>query len=648
MSRSGKRAAFAAALGAFAFAVAGTAAARTSLEAVTLGKASVRVDGLLREWPAKLDALTDVLAGSAAGGDPSASGVIGYDDKNLYVVFKIKDRKLVRTSSFGDDEDYAALDIAFPTGGKAYKGYTVRLYAGEIGKSAGAVKIGPAKVAGAKIVEAPSDGGYTIEASIPWTAFPEARRSRAGLRAALRYADADSSGKPRAIIGTGTGTGATLPWLWLEAEQGILRNLVRKHSLPEAPARYGVGDVAGDDRLEIVGIYGGYITMAGGGYREGKEFFFQDLAVPDAASVTRLEVVDLTGDGKDDIVLVKRVGKSDEYREVLQVLRVSNGDNPYVAFQQETAVVTKKGEIRNEVAIKRSGDKAELVLTPGTSKGFEASTYDEPMPADMDSVLFPWDSIKSRTFSWDGKGFVSPASEIPEARKPRPVAVPAPVASALPLPPPPPPPSADELLDRVYALYRQDRKTGAQKPRFDFVADVAGDKAKERVLVHGKDIVVFGKKFKEGTSYAYITIGVEAPADVVDATARDLTGDGKAEVIVRGVLHAKASKQLGGGVVDRHALFVYEVSEGGIRRIFGAETGRSVEDSSIVANLKFVPKERGVSIELSRGKATGWTEQTYPFPVDRTPYGGLEPLIVPWSDPPAKRYRYDGSAFVAE
>jgi hypothetical protein len=407
-----------------------------------------------------------------------------------------------------------------------------------------------------------------------------------------------------------------------------------------------VGDVCGDDRLEVVSIYGGYITMAGGGYREGKEFFFQDLAVPDAASITRLEVMDLTGDGKDDIVLTKRVGKSDEYREVLQVLRVSSGDNPYVAFQQETAVVTKKGEIRNEVALKRSGDKASIVLTPGTSKGFDAATYDEPMPGDMDSVLFPWDSIKSRTFSWDGNGFVSPTSEIPEARKPRPVAVAAPVAAAVPLPPPPPPPSADELLDRVYALYRQDRKTGAQKPRFDFVADVAGDKTKERVLVHGKDIVVFGKKFKEGTSYAYISIGVEAPADVVDATARDLTGDGKAEVIVRGVLHAKASKQLGGGIVDRHTLFVYEVSEGGIRRIFGAETGRSVEASSVVASLKFVQKDRGVGIELSRGKATGWTEQTYPFPVDRTPYGGLEPLIVPWGDVPVKRYRYDGSSFV--
>jgi hypothetical protein len=53
-------------------------------------------------------------------------------------------------------------------------------------------------------------------------------------------------------------------------------------------------------------------------------------------------------------------------------------------------------------------------------------------------------------------------------------------------------------------------------------------------------------------------------------------------------------------------------------------------------------------LELSPGRATGWSEKTYPFPIDRFPYGGLEPLLVPWGDVKSKRYRFDGSAFVAE
>ena len=35
----------------------------------------------------------------------------------------------------------------------------------------------------------------------------------------------------------------------------------------------------------------------------------------------------------------------EEYREVLQVLSVSSGENPYIAFQHETGIVTKDGEL---------------------------------------------------------------------------------------------------------------------------------------------------------------------------------------------------------------------------------------------------------------------------------------------------------------
>jgi hypothetical protein len=217
-----------------------------------------------------------------------------------------------------------------------------------------------------------------------------------------------------------------------------------------------------------------------------------------------------------------------------------------------------------------------------------------------------------------------------------------------PAPPPPRPPSADELLDRVYALYRRDHHVGIEKPRFDFVADVASDKTPERVLVHGRDIVVFGKGFKDGLSYAYTTIGVDSSKDVTDVTARDLTGDGKAEILVRGTLHAKASAQLGGKVVDRHAFYVYQVSESGMHRIFGAELGRSQDDNSISDALRYVQKERGLALEMSPAKAVGWTDKTYPFPVDKQPYGGLEPLLVPWGDVRQKRYHFDGSAYVAD
>jgi hypothetical protein len=450
------------------------------------------------------------------------------------------------------------------------------------------------------------------------------------------------------------------------------------------PARFGVGDIAGDSTLEAAAVFGSALTIVGSAYRGGKEYFFQDLAVPDASAITRFEVQDFTGDGKDDILLIKRArapelpdakddekekgkGKKDKhgakegkrsldeaYREVLQILSVSSGENPYIAFQHETAIVTKAGEIRNDVSLKRNGSKVDIVISQGKAEGFDPASYAEPMPDNMNSALLPWQSVKSRTYQWDGKQFTDGGSEnsqpkmqAPSAPAPRDKAV-ATAAEAPAAPPPPRPPSPDELLDRVYALYRQDHHVGAEKPRFDFVADVAADKAPERVLVHGKDIVVFGKGFKEGTSYTYTTVGVDTGRDITDVTARDLTGDGKAEIILRGVLHTKTSAQLGGKVVDRHALYIYQASEGGMRRIFAAETGRSLGDDSITVSLRYVPKERGMGLELSAGRAVGWTDKTYPFPVDKLPYGGLEPLLVPWGEVKQKRYHFDGSTSVVD
>jgi len=642
----GRTAFFAVGLGLVVATLGGNAAAAgRQLLAVTLGD-KARTDGLLREWPARLDSLDAVVKGSRSGGDPGATGAIGYDEKNVYVALKVRDAKFVRTAQFGDGEDHGILEIAFPSP-RGFRSRVAGLYAGETGKSAGAVMMNGAKVKGARIVEAPSDAGYTLEASIPWSAFPEASTARAGLRAALRYADSDSAGSVRTVIATSGGSGKTLPPLLLEAEQGLYRNLIQGKGLSSSPARFAVGDLAGDSALEVIAIYGGYLTVLGSHYREGKEFFFEDLGVQ-SADITRFDVTDLTGDGKVEIVLGKRVGKKDEYREVVQILRVENGDSPFVAFQHETAIVTKDGDVHNTVSLERRAGKTALVIAQGKADGFDPATYSEPMPGDMDSALLPWQTVKSKRFTWNGKQFADEGGETWEPKVKAPSkAVPS-RSDGPPAPPPPRPPSAEEMQDRLYALYRRDRNVGATKPRFDFVTDVAGDGTPERVLVHGKDIVVFGKGFKEGTSYAFITIGVESSKDVLDFTARDLTGDGKAEILVRAVLHAKASKELGGDVVDRQAFFVYRVTEGGIKRIFAAETGRSLKGDSIVGGVRFLAKGRGTLLEVSAGRAVGWTGKSYPFPVDRAPYGGLEPLMVPWGDVTTRKYRFDGSAYVAE
>jgi hypothetical protein len=368
--------------------------------------------------------------------------------------------------------------------------------------------------------------------------------------------------------------------------------------------------------------------------------------------VTHLELVDFDGDGRSEIVIRKRIGAPDKYREIITVTKVGTDDTPYQAFAQEVGIRTADGKIENRVSFKEGA----IEVSQGTSEGFDPATYAEVTPSDMGSALLPWESVGSRTFKWTGKGFEQ-AGETPntavtgsarvaksgkKGRKSRPA------SEEPPAPPPPRAPTSDELLDRVYALYRKDRGVGASKPSFDFVTDVAGGREPERVLVHGKDLVVFGKGFRNGSSYAFITIGASDPKDIVDVTARDLTGDGKAEILVRAVLHAKASKALGGGTVERRALMVYGVEGDTIVRLFGAETSRAVGDKAVLGAVAFEPGKRGLDIELRPSRALGWTEQSYPFPADTTTAGGLEPLLLPWGDAAKRSYHFNGSAYVME
>jgi len=612
----------------------------------------VRIDGDLREWPNKMTELGDTLSGTG-GRDPRAAVTIGYDDQSLYVVLKIFDKRIVRSSAAGANEDHATLSLAFPRG-RDFNTYELDLYPGNPGKVAGVVKLRGSLVSGAKIVEAPSEGGLHVEAQIPWAAFPDAAKVRVGLRAAVTYTDVDASGSISGVISSASGrAGRALPALLLEAEEGLESQLLKPKNLINA-SREAFGNVSGDAMVERVAVFGDSLAIVGPHYRGGKEYYFADLGVRDGSMVTRLELVDFDGDGHDEIVVQKRIGAPDKYREIVTVTKVGADDTPFQAFAQEVGIKTPEGKIENRVSFKNNA----ITVSQGESEGFDAATYAEVTPSDMGPALMPWESVGSRSFKWTGKSFEQ-AEETPFTPKGEPPAksqkadkkphrTSAARADGPPAPPPPRAPTSDELLDRVYALYKKDRGVGGGRPSFDFVTDVAGDRGPERVLVHGKDLVVFGKGFRQGLSYAFITIGVTDPKDIVDVTARDVTGDGKAEVIVRAVLHAKASKALGGDVVERRALMIYGIKDEALARVFAAETSRAVGDKEILGAVAFEPGKRGLEIELRPARALGWTEQSYPFPADSTTAGGLEPLLLPWGNASKRRYHWDGGAFVLQ
>ncbi|HEY3594275.1 MAG TPA: HAD-IC family P-type ATPase, partial [Polyangiaceae bacterium] len=240
----------------------------------------IKIDGITREWSTGMTQLGKTLEGSPSP-NLGMRGAFAYDETNLYVAAELKDPRLVRISC-GELEDHASLLLAFPTTGGAYNQHEIQLYPGDPGKAAGCVKAkGSGTVPGAKIVEAPKGlpGVYTFEAAIPWSTFPEAARTRVGLRAALRYYDGDGRAI-QAVLGTSTDVQPQdLPRFATDAEQSLEDGLLREKRITSPPFRDRVADVAGDGMLERVAVYDRYMVILGPHFRGGREYFFSDLGV---------------------------------------------------------------------------------------------------------------------------------------------------------------------------------------------------------------------------------------------------------------------------------------------------------------------------------------------------------------------------------
>ncbi|WP_438038098.1 sugar-binding protein [Sorangium sp. So ce128] len=611
-------------------------AAGTPIAAPLVESKWLKLDGIPKEWPVAFTSLGLKVKGKPSKADLAAQVAIAYDDARIYVAADVTDDAL------RGGADHVKVVLGFP-GGKVQE---VALYPGQPGKTAGSVKVpGGKAVAGARVIEAPRSGGYTLEASVPWTAFPEAATTRVGLRAGLFVHDDDGGGVDAVVGSAASEAYGSLSPLATEPELALTDGLLRSKGIQGRASYDLVADVAGDGMRERVLVHERFLVVLGPGFRKGAQYYFEDLGV-DAKDgmVPSLTARDLTGDGQAELILRKRSGSSAKYREVIHVLQFGAGDTPKPIFQHEIAIATDKGSVVNDVDFVADGDKMAIRVEPGKATRYDASNYAEGVETTYDPLLLPWGSIKSQLYKLTG-GVFTKASEQRQAGAagPRPAPARAEEARAAPKPAGL---SPAEMLDKVYALYRRDRSASSSKPRFDLGADVAAGKEPERVLLHDRDIVVFGKGFRGGAGYAFMTLAQFAsPADIRSVRALDLTGDGKAEIIVHGTVRAAAPKEAGGGTVDRDVVQIFRVEGESIQRIFAAEVARSIGDKKIAGELKFVRVGDKMGIELAPGRAVEWTEQTYPFNQDKAPVGGFEPLLLPWGGAQPARYVWNGSIF---
>jgi hypothetical protein len=628
--------------------------AGATLHAPEVDKAHpVKLDGVLKEWPARSPA-KETISGKTERLTLDVG--IQYDDAKLYVAAEIGDTNLVRSQKHGDADDRVVFTIAFPAGRGVLKAYEIGLWPGKPGEGAGVVKwtSGPnagQTVAGSKIVENDTKGGTVFEAAIPWTSFPESKTMRVGLRGSFRYHDHEGG-----VLGTGAGTASQpgeLPPLPTAAEQAVVDGLLNQKNLAgEKPKIDVYADLAGDERKERISVFGKFFTICGPGYRGGHQFFWREVQ-GDIASV---ETRELTGRGKDDLVVKKRITQGNAIHETLEIWSLHPGDEPTTVFAAQIAIVSNDGKNRI-INTAKIGKDIEITVEP--AMGWNAGTFKETIAGDIEPILLPWGTVKSRTYELKQGKFVK-SNEVAQAGTPAPATAQAsnqasnqasgsrPQASGRESSSPPDVRGPKPDAHAVYEAYLKDANLPAgTKPKFDLEVHVDGDAKPERVLLVGKDIVVFGPGFKDGKGYARISLSqFTDEKDISELTARDVNGDGSAEIVVRGERHVTSPQN---EKVEIEALFIYQVKNGNLARVFGIETGREMTGKRVQGLVQFVPAKggKGFDIDVRPGTAKGWTEKTYPWPQDKPGSGPIEPLLLPWGKVPNVRYSWNGTTFAA-
>lgn len=616
------------------------ASAQAGLHVSRTTGSSIRVDGSLREWR---DAHR-VSVGS--GSDASMDVMLAYDDTGFWIAAEVHDDRVVRTSDHGTDEDAIVVTLAFPSG-RRMRGTELWLFSGVDGSAAALTSAAPgarrrSAVSGALIVEAPATGGYTIEAFVPWSRIDGSDRLEEG-RGAVRLRDVDQSAHPEVEAEPSLGTvdashldTSLLPLMVEGGEAASMAAFLASRSLDATtlPRHDFHEDVAGDARVERVAIVGTYVVVMGRGWRDG-EFSYVGLDITAEADLTHAEMRDVTGDGKDELLVTIRQHGSGGSRDLWQVVSFA-GTSPAAAWSVETRLEIPSGHLACTVTVERGrrSDPPSIVLGHCAAHDLDALHWREAPSTDVEPLLLPWGPVSERTFRWDGARFarlseeanddyVDPATTATTTTTTTPggTGTAATTTTA---------PTVDELL----AAFRTQAHIGAHtRPTYDLTGNVSGDATVERVQVFGRHMVVVGTAFRSGTGWFDYAIPAATDADLVSVTIADVTGEGRAEIFfrIRQVI----------GDVHREVIMVQHFTPTGFPVLLTREVQREQGGNRIVNEVVTT----GGRLVIRPGTTTGWSASTWPWG-DDTGADGVEPPLLPWRDS-ERTFRYEREHLVS-
>jgi hypothetical protein len=608
----------------------------------------MRVDGALKEW--KGARFTEL----GEGDDASLRFALATADDGLYVGIELRDERLVS----GDKGDSVVITLQMPDADDWLTSELV-LLPGQAGKTAARGLLGfggraPKPEPRMQVVEGPREegAGYVIEAFVPWSLVRGAEIWEQG-RGNLRFADVDDT-RVELTIMTARSVSGALPRLVLgEGQRDLLGSFAQQRRMIGVEPRYDFrANVSGDAQPERIAILDRYVVVYGPGYLRGETYNYFALPYSVGGGLIDAHLVDLTGDGRAELVTRLHQQNTLGTRDLWLALALAE-DSMSPLFTVETKRELKGGYIDSTLTLgpAEPGKARRIEVKAGRALGLDASTYREPPATDAEPLLLPWGEVEQRSFVFDGKRF----AVVEEKRRPVPLRVPTPLAARV---------DAQALSSAPSALAQPGGgagssdllalfKTQAKLPRDAtptraLRANVLGGDAAEQIDVFGSTLVLTGPDVGGGRSYITYAAPVSDARDLLDVRSGDVTGDGVHELLLR-----VRQRLAGGDGVERELLLVLRADASArLARVLLVEVARRQRPQPPAGKQPESGPERAVenrvlvqrgALTIEPGEARGWSGESYPFSLDAI--AGSERLLLPWMDRPVV-YRLAASALV--
>ncbi len=557
----------------------------------TRGKVSL--DGMLAEWPPLVPAKY-----RSSDRAKEASVNLIYDNETLYVAAEIRDTTLTRSEAFTTREDYLSLSLQLHAGrpsarsaeGQKRTSFDLALFAGKPGESEGQVKHLNHQVPGSKIVEVAFDGGYRIEASIPWSYLTKNGEPRVGILASATYHDAE----------TGTSSASALGrddiWAPSEPELAAWERLspeTRDRAKPEGALAL---DLGGGPELEVAEIVAHELWIVGHAFLDGTRYFSRTMSGHVTLSAHKFSFL------TKPTLVVEETRETRGGNVVSRTLIDASAPTPRVILQHAVQFGACSNDLRLE---------SDKVTVTGPSVRCDG-------PGDLSWVS---EANAKSVYRWNGSelSLETQLGATPK-RKPSPAQPKIDLKPEKPFEPAP-------VEDAVALLLRAKNMPSTTRPEFRLSGDLAEGFENETVVVLEGEIIIVGEHFRDGSGFLSVRPGGIGKSKIKGVELRRFEGLPHAFIAVT-LVHS-LDEMTPPLVVE--SLAIYALRTNMIERVLWIETKRSQGERLHEASVSFSKQ----SVSLIAGTSRGWTKASFATGEVAT---DLIPLPPPWE--PAKRVAF--------